>query len=409
MSGEAAAVRLLGREAAGAAAQAGACRELRASAMDTDGKLDGITPEPAPQYPVPSDEEARMDLLCRLNVLGVRIEQFDPLVREAARLFAAPISAISLIDVKRQWFVAQTGLDVNETERSAAFCAHAIMPQAIIPFIVPDTHRDPRFRENPLVTGPPHIRFYCGMPVYVAGIKLGTLCVIDNRTRTFQRADFIRVVNAMGQLSRVVSRMLVRRGTTPHPAQANLVRAHPPRASDDEGRSQLAIGEHMVAALDVPLTSLDIGSPLYRALGLARGPRSGVHEQAHSWRSFDDAEFATLVGQLLELVDSSYVQVLAVGGTDCAEERSRVAEFRRQKGELMVAKFADMWDRLSPTDEGISTNRKEAHRMVSSPALFLQLAPTIAAWSRAKDETVASQMLHRAEDNDEACVDMKHD
>lgn len=393
----------------GAAAQAAACRELRASAMDIAGRDDGITAEPAPQYPVPSDEEARLDLLHSLNVLGVHVEQFDPLVREAARLFGTPISAISLIDVKRQWFVAQKGLDVNETERSAAFCGHAIMPQATIPFIVPDTHRDPRFRENPLVTGPPYIRFYCGMPVYVGGIKLGTLCAIDTRTRTFLRADFIRVVNAMGQLSRVASRMLVRRATTPHPAQANLVSAHPRQASDTgggEGRRQVAIGEHMAATLDVPLTSLDIGSPLYRAFGMGRGPRSGLREEAHSWRSFDDAEFATLVGQLLELVDSSYVQVLAAGSTDSADEQSQVTEFRRQKGELMVAKFADMWDRLAPTGEGISTSRHELQRLVSSPALFLQLAPTITAWSRAKDEAVASMLRGLAEGNHEACVDM---
>jgi hypothetical protein len=410
--------RMAEESAAAVVAASGEPMAVEASSGDNGISMGPALPYPA--HPVPSDEDARLGLLHNLNVLGVRIEQFDPLVREAARLFATPISAISMVDVERQWFVAQKGLDVNETERTAAFCGHAIMPQATIPFIVPDTHRDPRFRENRLVTGPPYIRFYCGMPVYVGGIKLGTLCVIDSRTRSFQRADFVRVVNALGQLSRLISRMLVRRATTPHPAQANLVSAQPGQAGAPgagESGFQARIGDHMATTLDMPLTSLDVGSPLYRAFGMAGGPGSGLGEEADCWRSFGVVDFATLIGQLLEVVDSNYRTVAAAGSENGATEASRVAEFRRQKGDLMLAKFADLWDKLESTEEGLPTNSThlEMHGLVSSPSLFLQLAPKIAAWSRANDATVAARLGVEAQpnsqqdtlqDGEQECVNM---
>lgn len=380
------------------------CEEL--AVPETPDRDDGADLEPAP-FPVPEDEEARMHLLRSLNVLGVQIEQFDPLVREAARLFATPISVISMVDVGRQWFVAKNGLDVDETERAAAFCGHAIMPQASIPFIVPDTHRDPRFRENPLVTGPPYIRFYCGMPIYVGGVKLGTVCVIDDRTRTFMRADFVRVVNALGQLSRLISRMLVRRVTIPHPMQSNLISPQPAQSGGPGGggRQQMQIGEHMATTLDVPLSSIDVNSPLYRAFGLGGAPGSGLGAGADCWRNFGDADFAIMVGQLLELVDASYVQVVAAGTGDADTEEARVAEFRAQKGGRMVAKFDELWDSLEAKDPAAGPGEPRRPNdsspaamrdLMSGPSLFVQLAPRVVAWSRANDASDAEDAARAA-------------
>jgi diguanylate cyclase (GGDEF)-like protein/PAS domain S-box-containing protein len=108
----------------------------------------------------------------------------DQLVQWAAEVCDAPIALISLIDSDRQWFMANHGLPgVTETPRSQAFCAHAILGEAL--FEVSDAAADPRFQANPLVTGEPGIRFYAGMPLAMAGgERIGTLCVIDRQART---------------------------------------------------------------------------------------------------------------------------------------------------------------------------------------------------------------------------------
>lgn len=90
---------------------------------------------------------------------------------------------ISLVDANRQWFKARVGLDACETPRDVSFCAHALGGESLL--LIEDTLQDPRFRDNPLVTGAPHIRFYAGAPLIMRdGLAIGTLCLIDTRPRT---------------------------------------------------------------------------------------------------------------------------------------------------------------------------------------------------------------------------------
>ena len=90
----------------------------------------------------------------------------------------APVAVVTLVDEDRQWFKSCFGLDVTETPREVAFCAHTIMSDELL--IVPDASQDPRFANNPLVSGPPHIRFYAGAPIVSEnGFRLGSVCVVD--------------------------------------------------------------------------------------------------------------------------------------------------------------------------------------------------------------------------------------
>ena len=133
---------------------------------------------------IPSNEAERLRSLNELGILDTAPErEFDALVQAAALVCGVPVSLISLIDVDRQWFKANTGLPgVTEAPRDVAFCAHAILQDGI--FEVPDTTLDPRFVDNALVTGAQAVRFYAGAPLRLSdGSNAGTLCIIDRQPR----------------------------------------------------------------------------------------------------------------------------------------------------------------------------------------------------------------------------------
>lgn len=135
------------------------------------------------EAPRPENEAERLAALRSFSILDSEPEEgFDDLVYIASEVCGTPIALVTLVDDERQWFKARVGLDVSETPRTVAFCAHAILRDE--PFIVPDATVDERFRDNPLVTGPPEIRFYAGTPLTTEeGHNLGTICVIDTEPR----------------------------------------------------------------------------------------------------------------------------------------------------------------------------------------------------------------------------------
>lgn len=109
--------------------------------------------------------------------------RFDRLTRLAANALGTEIALVSLVDKERQWFKSRRGLEVSETPIDQAFCSHAIKSNDVM--VVQDATRDPRFANNPLVTGNPNIGFYAGAPLITKeGYALGTLCVIDSKPRS---------------------------------------------------------------------------------------------------------------------------------------------------------------------------------------------------------------------------------
>lgn len=121
--------------------------------------------------------------LAGCNILDTPAELvFDNIVRAAIEVTGCPTALINLLDEDRQWFKARGGLDVGETPRDQAFCEHALRADA--PLIVTDATADPRFRDNPLVTGAPGIRFYASFPFRTPlGATFGALCVLGYEPR----------------------------------------------------------------------------------------------------------------------------------------------------------------------------------------------------------------------------------
>jgi phosphoribosyl 1,2-cyclic phosphodiesterase/DNA-binding response OmpR family regulator len=137
---------------------------------------------------IPATEERRLAALGELQILDTPAEhRFDRLTRMAATALNVPIALVSLVDRDRQWFKSCFGLDVRETSREVAFCAHVV--HALADVVVPDALRDARFADNPLVVGGPRIRFYAGAPLLLdGGVCIGTFCIVDTRPRELDKA-----------------------------------------------------------------------------------------------------------------------------------------------------------------------------------------------------------------------------
>ncbi len=141
----------------------------------------------APDYP--ENEDVRINTLRSLNILDTKPEErFDRLTRLAKRLFGVSIAMVNLVDIDRLWVKSVQGLEVTESPRETSFCGHAILGNDIL--VVSDALSDRRFCDNPFVIGDPNVRFYAGVPIVVPnGSKVGTLCLVDDKPRTFSEED----------------------------------------------------------------------------------------------------------------------------------------------------------------------------------------------------------------------------
>ena len=137
----------------------------------------------------PDYEAQRQRALERYEILDTDPEfAFDDLVRLASLVCQTPISLITLIDQDRQWFKARIGIDQTQTSRDISFCNHAVVAKA--PLEVRDATRDPRFADNPMVTGDPGVRFYAGVPLRTHDdFCLGTIYVVDTVPRELTDAQ----------------------------------------------------------------------------------------------------------------------------------------------------------------------------------------------------------------------------
>ena len=162
------------------------------------------------KFLISKNEAERLEALKAYEILDTLPEQdFEDITKIASEICQTPIALITLIDSDRQWFKSNRGLNVTQTPRDHAFCAHAINNKSDI-FTVKDSREDKRFSDNPLVTGYPNVIFYAGVPlINPSGFSLGTICVIDNEPRELSQNQ----LNSLRALSNQVVKLFELRKT----------------------------------------------------------------------------------------------------------------------------------------------------------------------------------------------------
>lgn len=319
----------------------------------------------------PSNEEDRLRVLAEYHLMDTLPEaDFDRLARLAASLFTVPIVLVSLLARDRQFFKTHIGLDICETSREVSFCAHAILQDDIL--IIPDAIKDPRFSANPLVLGPPFIRFYAGKPLVApTGEKIGTICLIDTKPRDHFTDEDRRNLTDLAAL--VMDRMEMRRldfVRTVNQARFENIAATSPDAiicSNSEG--EITFWNRSAERL--------FG---YTAEEIAEEESEIIVPD--SWRPIYDSELERLrLGQKMELADRTIeLSGLRKDGTEFPAEFS-LSTWKEGDRTSVGAIVRDITERRA--------NEERLFRLASLDALTD--LPNRGAWRECLDETLAAE------------------
>jgi len=286
---------------------------------------------------LPNNEAERIEALLQYKILDTSAEPtLDDLTRLAAQICGTPIALISLVDRNRQWFKSKIGLEVLETPRDVAFCAHTILQPDV--FIVPDATVDERFDKNPLVTSETNVRFYAGTPLITTeGYALGALCVMDRVTRDLS-AEQVEALRLLGR--QVVKQLELRRNL------ANLTLANTDRKPTQKKRNQffkkVAGGFGLASALlvMVGVVSYQITDKLIDTSKQVTKTQQSINELEELLSQIKDAETGQrgylLTGKQRYL--EPYQKVVATSDRAIQHLRQLTAAQPKQQGQLDTLK-----------------------------------------------------------------------
>ncbi|MEJ1223875.1 PAS domain-containing protein [Sediminicola sp. 1XM1-17] len=131
-------------------------------------------------------------------------KEYDEITQLASFICDTPISLLTFINKKKQFFKSHHGLNISETPLEYSFCKH-VHKHVDELFVVPNALEDDRFKDNPFVTNDANIIFYAGHPITDAnGVVIASICVIDHQPKELSEGQ----VTALKSLSNQVSHLL---------------------------------------------------------------------------------------------------------------------------------------------------------------------------------------------------------
>ena len=159
------------------------------------------------EAPIPVNEKERMEAVHRMALLDSKPEErFDVLTRKAVELLHVPISMVTIMDSYREWYKSCTGLNQKEGQRVVSFCGHALLAKNL--FIVEDTLEDDRFKDNPMVTNFPFIRFYAGVALFdhKTHLPIGVFCVKGTEPKKLNADEISTLIDLASQAEKELNK-----------------------------------------------------------------------------------------------------------------------------------------------------------------------------------------------------------
>lgn len=343
-----------------------------------------IQPDAAMKALLPDNEVQRLKALHDYDVLDTPSEQaYDDLTLLATQICQTPSAGIILIDENRQWLKSQVGLSFTETSRDIAFCAHAILHADKV-LEVRDAQLDPRFADNPLVTGDPHMRFYFGVPLVTAdGLALGTLCVIDRVPRELSESQ----KHALQVLGRQVVILLeLRRSLAEHKHVEEAL-----RASEERFRDLFENAHDLIQSVGPDGSILYVNRAWREMLGYSEAEINGlslrdiIHPSSLS-HCLEIFQRVMAAGEAAELVEAVF---LAKDGHTIIVEGNSNCHFVEGKPVATRSIFRDITQRKQAEKERdyLFNYALDMHCTAGFDGYFKQLNPAwekILGWSKAE-------------------------
>ena len=267
------------------------------------------------------DQERRIAALRDYAIVDTPKESdYDDIVKLASAICATPMSLISFVDGRRQWFKASIGIDAPETPLTMSVCSHAILGEDML--VIPDTTADPRTADNPLTVdgfgNGSAMRFYAGAVLRTPeGLPLGTLCVLDSRPRqlTEMQTEALRVLGSH-VMKNLDLRLALRQESEARRSLAEALKAREELVAEIDHRVKNSLA--MVSAL-LRLQRQRAASPeTAQALDQAAtriGAISSLHQELYESGSFDSVGMAAFGARIRALLEGTLPPNVSISAT----------------------------------------------------------------------------------------------